>query len=419
MFKYNAVDESSNTSEIPEVTTPARAFELRGSEYDWGYKTTMIDRPEYTRVEKPNTRGKVLGGSSAVNYYTWVRGSAETYNDWAEYGGSDWNWENTKDYFNKSTTYHDDDGLYPPSLASIGNKNGPLHVSHSELVPELKPFRDALEKAWVSKGEKLSTDVYNGTQKGLFKCVNSIYKGVRSTSAAFLEGKPNITLMSSTISKNILFDGGSAIGVVVIGPDSQEYSFRAKYEVIVSQGVFESPKLLLLSVIGPKTELEEKGVKSVVDSQHVGKNLLDHPILSHVFKLKDGYGLDSHLLREGPKKENATAIYSKDRGGPYSSGLLELVAFPRIDERLKQNKKYNDFVEKNGGKDPFGPGGQPHFEVDFVVSLSLVHHHRYEINIRYSRCSLMPFNGISLHPQRGTGLPSLLILCDRCRGMGR
>ena len=241
-------------------------------------------------------------------------------------------------------------------------------MSHAELVPELKPFRDALEKAWTSKGQELSDDVYNGTQKGLFKCVNSIYKGVRSTSACFLEDKRNITLMSSTISKKIIIEGGKAVGVVVIGPDGNDYSFRAKYEVVVSQGVFESPKLLMLSGIGLKAELQEVGVKSVVESKHVGKNLLDHPILPHVFKLKDGYGLDSHLLREGPKKENATASYTKNHGGPFSSGLLELVAFPRIDEYLKKNKQYNEYVKKNGGNDPYGPGGQPHFEVDFVVS---------------------------------------------------
>jgi choline dehydrogenase len=79
-----------NTSEIPEITTPARAFELRGSALDWKYKTTMIDRPDYTRVEKPNPRGKVLGGSSAENYFTWVRGSKATIDDWVEFGGESW-----------------------------------------------------------------------------------------------------------------------------------------------------------------------------------------------------------------------------------------------------------------------------------------------------------------------------------------
>ncbi|KAI1612173.1 glucose-methanol-choline oxidoreductase [Exophiala viscosa] len=356
----------NNTDEIPEITTPARAFELRGSPWDWQYKTTMIDRPDYTRVEKPNPRGKTLGGSSAENYYTWVRGSAATFDDWAEYGTEEWNWENTKKYFNKSTTYHDDEDLYPTDLAKVGNLGGPLHISHSDLVPELKPFRHALEKAWVSKGQELSSDVYSGTQKGLFKCVSSIYKGKRSHAAVFLEGKQNVTVMSSTISKNIIFENGKAVGLVVIGPDGNEYTFRAKYEVIVSQGVYESAKLLMLSGIGRKADLEAYGIKVLVDSKHVGQNMLDHPILSHVFKIKDGYGLDSHLLRAGPQKDGAVAAYRKNRSGPLSSGLLELVAFPRADEWFEKSKDYREYKAKNGGVDPFGPGGQPHFEVDFV-----------------------------------------------------
>jgi choline dehydrogenase len=355
----------------------------------------MIDRPEYTRVEKPNTRGRVLGGSSSLNYYTWVRGSAATFDDWTEFGSDEWNWANTQDYFNKSATYHDDGNLYAPDLAKIGNKGGPLHISHSDLVPELKPFRDALEKAWVSTGQELTVDVYSGTQKGLFKCVSSIYNGTRSTAAVFIEGKGNVTLLSSTVSKNLVIENGKAVGVTVIGPDGRDYTFRAKYEVIVSQGVFESPKLLMLSGIGPKPELEAKGIKSVVDSKHVGQNLLDHPILSHVFKLKDGYGLDSHLLRNGPQKDGATIAYRKKKSGPYSSGLLELVAFPRIDEYLKNSKEYREYQAKNGGVDPFGPGGQPHFEIDFVVSVKSQSKEFEQKLICLSPCFLTPSNGTS------------------------
>jgi len=90
-----------NPREVDIITTPARAFETRGSKYDWQYKTTMIDRPDYTRVEKPNTRGKVLGGSSCLNYYTWIRGSAATFDDWEAFGGPTWNWNACKEYFDK------------------------------------------------------------------------------------------------------------------------------------------------------------------------------------------------------------------------------------------------------------------------------------------------------------------------------
>ena len=94
----------SNTNEIDLITTPGRAFELRGSKYDWGYKATMIDREDYTRVEKPDTRGKVLGGSSCGNYYTWLRGSKATIDDWVEYGGETWSWDNCREYFDKVNT---------------------------------------------------------------------------------------------------------------------------------------------------------------------------------------------------------------------------------------------------------------------------------------------------------------------------
>ncbi|KAK3320364.1 hypothetical protein B0T19DRAFT_468676 [Cercophora scortea] len=359
----------SNPGDVDAITTPARAFELRDSKYDWAYKTTMIDRPDYTRIEKPNTRGKTLGGSSCLNYYTWIPGSAATFDDWAEFGGDDWTWKNCKEYFYKPVTYHDDKQLFSPELKYIG-QGGPIPVSHSDLIPEVAGFRDALTQAWVSKGEPLTDDVHNGTMSGLWKCLNSIYNGKRSSSWLYLVGKPNVVVMGKTNSKKLLIEDGKAVGVKVIGPDGNEYTFKAKHEVIVSSGVFESPKLLMLSGIGPKAALAQFGIETVVDSPHVGQNLLDHPILPHVFRLKDGYGLDNHLLRAGLQKDAAVSAYRWKNQGPLTSGLLELVGLPRIDERLNKIPEYVAAKKANGGLDPFGPAGQPHFEIDFVPMFS-------------------------------------------------
>lgn len=93
--------DQSNTREIDMVTTPARAMELRNSKYDWGFKATMVDRPDYTRVEKPHTRGRLLGGCSCLNYFTWVRGSHGSYDDWVEFGGKLWDWNHCEEYFDK------------------------------------------------------------------------------------------------------------------------------------------------------------------------------------------------------------------------------------------------------------------------------------------------------------------------------
>ncbi|KAF2005026.1 GMC oxidoreductase [Amniculicola lignicola CBS 123094] len=356
--------------EVEAISTPSQAFTLRGSKHDWAYKTTMISRPDYERVEKPNTRGKVLGGSSGLNYFTWVRGSAATFDDWEEYGGKDWTWETTKEYFDKCATYHDDEGLYDPKFLEQVGRGGPLHVSHAELVPELAPFRDALSKAWVSRGEKLTEDIHSGEMHGLVHCMDTIYKGVRSTSGCFIYGKPNVTILAETYSKKINFEGTTATSVTILVGGEQELTFKAKKEIIVAQGVYESPKILMLSGVGPEAELKAHGIEPVVISEHVGQNLLDHPIMPYVRRLKDGYGAENLLLRAGPGKDGSIAQYRKNKTGPASSGLLELVGFPRVDSHLAKNKQYTDYLKANGNVDPFGPGGQPHFEIDFVPMFS-------------------------------------------------
>ncbi|KAJ6014840.1 hypothetical protein N7540_009431 [Penicillium herquei] len=338
---------------IAEITTPARAFESRNGPNDWKYKATLIDRPDYTRVEKPNTRGKVLGGSSCLNYYTWVRGSKGTF-------------ESGK--LLVPATYHDDGDSYP-HVRNVG-LGGSLHIEYAELVPELRPFRDALLKAWKSKGLAINDDIHDGAMHGLTRCINTIYKGVRSSSWSFLVGKPNIGMLSSSHCKRLIIDGNRVTGVDVHGPNGQNIAIKARREVIVAGGVYESPKLLMLSGIGPEKELSQFGIKNISGSPHVGKNLLDHPIIPHVFRLHNGLGLDDHILRAGPQKEGAVRVYNEDHSGPFGSGLLGLVGFPRVDERLAGTKEYIETKQKNGGKDPFGPAGQPHFQIDFVPMFS-------------------------------------------------
>ncbi|KAF2022540.1 glucose-methanol-choline oxidoreductase-like protein [Setomelanomma holmii] len=360
---------AGDTKDIDMVTTPARAFEIRGSKYDWNFKATFVDRPDYTRVEKPHTRGKLLGGSSIGNYYTWVRGSKGTIDDWEEFGGPEWNWNQCEEYFNKPATYHDDRAELNPVLAKM-NRNGPLNISVSDMVPELQPFRDALTSAWVSKGGVLRENIYEGTQEGLVKNLNSIYKGVRTTSVEYLTGKSNITIVAKTEVVKVIIADGIATGIEVLDAEGNTSTINARREVIVAAGAFQTPHLLMLSGIGPKDHLDAYAIPCLVDSKHVGQNLLDHPIMPHVFKFKTPVGLDHHLLQNTLEKQAAQAAYQRDRSGPLNSGLLELIAFPRIDQRLEKYPEYRKAKEANGGMDPFGPDGQPHFEIDFVPMFS-------------------------------------------------
>jgi choline dehydrogenase-like flavoprotein len=360
------VDDSKDNALI---RTPAEAMNLRNSKYDWSYKTTMIKRDDYERVEKPNTRGKALGGSSSLNYFTWVPGCKATFDMWEEYGGKEWTWEPLKPYLRKSATYHDDEGIYPKEVHNIGS-GGPIHIAHSALIPEMQPFRDLLTKAWKSTGQPLTENIFDGEMHGLTHSVNTIYQGRRSGSFLAIEGKPNVTVLPEVHSKKLVIDEitKTCKGVTVISPTGEELTFYATREVILSQGVFESPKLLMLSGIGPEAELKRHNIPVLVNSPHVGQHLLDHPGVPFVLEVKEGYGMDDYILRKGtPQHDKALEAYGNGKhGGPLGSGFLEMVGFPRIDSYLAKCPEYQDALASNDGKDPFCPYGQPHFELDFV-----------------------------------------------------
>ncbi|KAJ5805903.1 uncharacterized protein N7503_003505 [Penicillium pulvis] len=350
-----------------DIRTPAMAMEIRGSQYDWAYKTTMVKRPDYERVEKPNTRGKALGGSSSLNYFSWVPGSKGTFDMWEKYGGKEWTWDPLVPYLRKSVTYHDDAGLYSPDLKKIGG-GGPIPIAHAELLPEMKGFRELLTQAWKSTGEPVTENIFDGTMRGLAHSVNTIYKGRRSGSFLAVADKSNITILPEVHSKRLIIDEAdrSAKGVTVITGSGQELSFYATREVIVSQGVFETPKLLMLSGIGPAPELNKHGIPVIVDSRHVGQHLMDHPGVPFVLRLKDDFSMDSHVLRKGALHDQALSAYAKSHAGPMASPFLEMIGFPRIDKYLEKSPEYREAKAANGGLDPFCPYGQPHFELDFI-----------------------------------------------------
>lgn len=111
----------------------------------------------------------------------------------------------------------------------------------------------------------------------------------------------------------------------------------------------------------------------------MGQHLLDHPIVPFVLQIKGGFGLDDHLLRAGALNDSAVAAYKRDKTGPVGSGLLEMVGFPRIDERLEKYPAYREAKATNGGFDPSGPAGQPHFELDFVGIFSAAFRRHYPV----------------------------------------
>jgi choline dehydrogenase-like flavoprotein len=226
----------------------------------------------------PVPRGKMLGGSSGLNYMAYVRGHPGDFDSWAENGATGWSYADVLPYFRKS------EGLCPCDSIAIDaqahSTAGPLGVSvRSPILPGANEFVEAAVAAGIPRGD------YNGRDRGGPSGVASLFqtttkKGKRSsTYRAFLEGdaenRPNLTILTGAHATRVLLDEGTAKGVEYRAGGVTRAVFANK-EVILSGGAVGSPHLLMLSGIGPRRELEAVGVPCIVDSPHVGKHLKDH-----------------------------------------------------------------------------------------------------------------------------------------------
>ena len=228
-------------------------------------------------------RGKMLGGTSGMNYMAYVRGHPGDFDAWADGGATGWSYRDVLPYFKKS------EGLAPSDDIAIDtpahNTVGPLGVSvRSPIIPGAREFVDAAVAAGIPRGD------YNGRDRGGPEGVVSLLQtstraGKRSsTYHAFLEGdverRPNLTIVTGAQVTRIVLEGSLghmvATGVEYRDEAGAIRTVLAAKEVVVSSGAIGSPHVLLLSGIGPRRELEAVGVTCHVDSPHVGKHLKDH-----------------------------------------------------------------------------------------------------------------------------------------------
>jgi choline dehydrogenase len=228
-------------------------------------------------------RGKMLGGSSGINYMAYVRGHPGDFDSWAAGGAAGWSYDEVLPYFKKS------EGLAPSGDiiidAGAHNARGPLGVSvRAPVLTAAEEFVAAAVAAGIPRGD------YNGRDRGGPDGVVSLVQtttraGKRSsTYHAFLEGeaeqRPNLEVIcGAQVTKVILEDGPGglrATGVEYRTYDGATVVAQAAKEVILSAGAVGSPQILMLSGIGPKSELEAVGVACRLDAAEVGKHLKDH-----------------------------------------------------------------------------------------------------------------------------------------------
>ena len=259
-----------------------------GAPHNWSFVGTATPaQPNEIAV----TRGKVKGGTSAINGQVFLRGVPEDYDRWASWGNEEWSYINLLPYFRKLETDTDVQDDFHGS-------DGPVPVVRHKPENWL-PLQHAFKASCLDQGYAEIYDHNNPDATGFGPFPMNNPNGVRmSTALSYINPnrhRLNLTIRPNVLVRRILVEDGQATGLEV---ESGGEIFQMEAgQIILSAGAIASPQILMLSGIGPAKHLQEKGITIVADLPGVGKNLRDHPLVAVRVKTKDDFPLDPDAPR--------------------------------------------------------------------------------------------------------------------------
>ncbi len=335
----------------PFIHMPVGFAFLTSGPLTWGYQTSPLRHANNRAAVYPQAR--VLGGGSSINAEIYTRGCPEDYDAWAgEYGCKGWSAKDLQPYFVKS------EGNTRLGGADHG-VNGPLTVSDN--VPNV--MSQAYVQGCMDIGMPFNADFNSGKQAGVGFYQTTTRRGRRCSAAvAYLNPvikRKNLTVKTDVSVLRIIVEKGRAIGVEVVD-GGQTKKFEATSEVIVTAGAIGSPKLLMLSGIGPAQHLHEKSIEVVHDLAGVGQNFHDHFSTDVTWILNGAHSYDKY--KKPYWKIVAGVEYLLFKSGPVASNIVEAGAFwwgNKKDEKtpdLQFHFLAGAGVEKGVGDVPGGNG---------------------------------------------------------------
>ncbi|KAK4957136.1 hypothetical protein LTR10_005094 [Elasticomyces elasticus] len=336
-------------------------------EFDWQYVAEPAAGMHNRRIKHP--RGRVIGGTSAINSFAIIYPSAAGIDAWAELGNVGWDWITLAPYYLKFQT------IVPPneevkkqlnimhSDQSIRNSNGPIQASFPMQVT-------GFQKLWVDTFHTLGLDNVSDPLDGhalgghTSTCHITGDKHERShAGVAYLDpirSRTNLTVITNALVRELMIDKDNPIPVVsgvVYSQDGVLHEVRAKREVILAAGTFNTPQILELSGIGDPDILQQHGIDVVYANPAVGENLQDHIRPGLSFELND-----DAPPRSSMPVEEARRLYQENRSGPWAEqgafafAYMPLVPFlgpeetqelkTLLDQHLKEDKGWSPFIRK-------------------------------------------------------------------------
>jgi choline dehydrogenase-like flavoprotein len=307
-------------------------FAIGNPRSDWMFKTEAVPGLNGRSLNYP--RGKVIGGSSAINAMVYMRGQAADYDHWRQLGLNGWGWDDVLPFFKK----HENHFMGESATHAVG---GEWPVSAPRVRWDLlDAFRAAAEQA----GIKSVPDFNSGDNEGICAFHVNQKRGRRvSTARAFLKPalhRSNLRLETGCLAEGLVFDGKRAAGVRW-RQDGATRSARCRGEVILAAGSIGSTQILLLSGIGPAEHLREHGIPVLLDRPGVGANLQDHLQLRLIYKI-DGIKTLNERYHTRFGFAAMFAEYALFRRGPLTMAPSQLGLFTRSDrDQHRANLQYH------------------------------------------------------------------------------
>jgi choline dehydrogenase len=291
---------------------------------NWMYQTEPEPGLDGRTIFQP--RGKVLGGSSSINGLLYVRGQHEDYDRWRQYGNTGWGYDDVLPYFKKA----EDQTRGANEFHGVG---GPLPVSDSRHDD---PLSDAFIAAAAETGIPVNKDFNGATQEGAGWFQTTTRGGKRaSTAVSYLrpaKDRKNLHVETSAQAQRILFEGRRAVGLEYRKEGSLRTA-RARREILVSSGAYNSPQLLQLSGVGPAELLKKHGIDVVLDAAGVGHDLQDHMQVRVVMRCSQPITLND-IVNHPMRRIMAGARYAAFRNGPLTIAAGTSGAFFKTNPRL-------------------------------------------------------------------------------------
>ncbi|MBV9703692.1 MAG: FAD-dependent oxidoreductase [Methylobacteriaceae bacterium] len=301
----------------PYIHMPVGFFKMTSGPLTWGYKTAPAKHALDRVMVYP--QGRVLGGGSSINAQVFTRGCPEDFDRWANTEGCPgWSFKEVLPYFVKS----EDNERFSGEMHGT---DGPLGVS--DLISP-HPLTKVFVRAAQQAGIPYNPDFNGPKQEGCGTYQTTTRRGRRCSAAvAYLRpalGRRNLTVKTGCLTTRILVENGRAVGIEYV-QNGHPATLRADREVIVAAGAIGSPKLLLLSGIGPANHLRENGIAIVEDLKGVGENLQDHMDIDIVYELTGPHSYDKY--KKPHWKLVAGIEYKLFNKGPVTSNIAEGGAF--------------------------------------------------------------------------------------------